>query len=305
MSKRSKPDSERLAVLSKKNARYIITCYKDEFLCKDHPNGRCERGFFSLFLQVLYGMAFAKKYDLPYLVDFSNVQYAYSGNQSSERTNFWEYLMVQNSPSPGFIPIVNLRYETHPLRIWNGDFLRSLHQTLRSEIRLQDKVLAKAKEIKQTFKPFTLLGVHARRTDHATEVPPVSERVLMNKIEKRMPAFDRLFVATDDAVFLETLKRLYPGRVLAHDFIRSDTEKAIHDHGGRENGMLLGEQALLDCLSLSFCQELILSPSNLSYAALVFQPEIPYTLAESSTAAWSRRKTLLAYRLNQWGIRKW
>ncbi|WP_162417417.1 O-fucosyltransferase family protein [Cyclobacterium roseum] len=305
MPKRSAISPERRRELQIKNACYVITCYKDEFLCKDHPNGRCDRGFFSLFLQVLYGMAFAKKYDLPYRVDFSNVQYAYSGNENSDPINFWEALMVQGSPSPGFNPIINLRYETHPLRIWNRHFIRSLHQTLQSEIRLQDKLLEKVDAIKQRFKGFKILGLHARRTDHPTEVPPVSERVLINTIEKRIPAFDRLFVATDDAAFLEMLKTKFPQKVLAHDFIRSANQKAIHDHGGSTNGILLGEQALLDCLSLSFCQELILSPSNLSYAALVFQPETPYTLAESGAAAWSRRKTLLAYRLNQWGIRKW
>ncbi|MDN3690591.1 hypothetical protein [Cyclobacterium jeungdonense] len=305
MPKRSAISPERRQELQLKNACYVITCYKDEFLCKDHPNGRCERGFFSLFLQVVYGMAFAKKYDLPYKVDFTNVKYAYSGNQGSDQISFWEALMVQSSPSPGYIPIVNLRYETHPLRIWSRHFIRSLHQTLQSEIRLQDKLLNKANAIKERFKAFKILGLHARRTDHPTEVPPVSDWVLINKIEKRITAFDRLFVATDDTAFLETLRTRFPQKVLAHDFIRSETDRAIHDHGGRENGILLGEQALLDCLSLSFCQELILSPSNLSYAALVFQPETPYTLAESSGAAWSRRKTLLAYRLNQWGIRKW
>jgi len=305
MPKRSAISPERRQQLQVKNACYVITCYKDEFLCKDHPNGRCERGFFSLFLQVLYGMAFAKKNNLPYTVDFSNVQYAYSGNQDNDCNNFWETLMVQRSPSSGFIPLVNLRYETHPLRIWNRHFIRSLHQTLQSEIQLQDKLLDKANAIKERFKAFKILGLHARRTDHPTEVPPVSERALIKKIEKKIPAFDRLFVATDDAAFLEMLKARFPQKVLAHDFVRSASQKAIHDHGGNSNGILLGEQALLDCLSLSFCQELILSPSNLSYAALLFQPETPYTLAESSAAGWSRRKTLLVYLLNQWGIRKW
>ncbi|SHN31844.1 hypothetical protein SAMN04488057_11984 [Cyclobacterium lianum] len=305
MPKRSAVSPERLQELKKENACYVITCYKNEFLCRDHPNGRCERGFFSLFLQVLYGMAFAKKYNLPYRVDFANVRYAYSGNQDSNGSNFWEELMVQRGPSSGFVPIVNLRYETHPLRIWDRQFIRSLHHTIQSELRIQDKLLEKVNGIKEWFSGFKILGLHARRTDHATEVPPVSEWTIMNKIEKKIADFDRLFVATDDEAFLEMLKARFPQKVLAHDFIRSASQKAIHDHGGNLNGILLGEQALLDCLSLSFCQELILSPSNLSYAALLFQPETPYTLAESNEAAWSRRKTLLAYRLNQWGIRKW
>lgn len=240
-----------------------------------------------------------------YKVDFSNVRYAYSEAIDQGRINFWEKMVVQETPDNGAFSIYNQRFETFPLKIWNRSFLRNLHQLLRSEIQFQDKLLTKIGAIKQSFKPFRTLGIHARRTDHYTEVLPVREEVLLKKIAKRISAFDKLFVATDDGVFLERLKRLYPEKLMAHDFYRSESGRAVHDHGGEKNGLLLAEQALLDCLSLSFCQELILSPSNLSYAALVFQPEIPYSLAESSAAAWSRRKTLLAYRLNQWGIRKW
>lgn len=55
MPKRSKPDRERLAQLKKKDACYIITCYEDEFLCKDHPKGVCERGFFLYFSRYFMG----------------------------------------------------------------------------------------------------------------------------------------------------------------------------------------------------------------------------------------------------------
>jgi hypothetical protein len=305
MPKRSQPDRERLAQLLRENSYYHITCYNDEFYCGDHPDGKCRRGFFSLFIQALYGMSFAKSYGLPYKVDFSNVSYPYSEPKDDALTNFWEDLIVSEVLPPGLTPVYNLKYETYPLRIWHRGFLRSLHKTCRSEIRFQKNLASKLVTIKKTFEPFRVLGVHARRTDHHLEVPAADEEALLRSIRKKMQEFDRLFVATDDAYFLESLKRLYPGRVIAHDFCRSETSQAVHDFRGKKNGKLLGEQALLDCLSLSFCQELILSPSNLSYAALIFQPELPYSLVESSTAARSRRKTLLAYLLNRWGIRKW
>ncbi|EPR72189.1 hypothetical protein ADIWIN_2817 [Winogradskyella psychrotolerans RS-3] len=50
--------------------------------------------------------------------------------------------------------------------------------------------------------------------------------------------------------------------------------------------MLLAKEALLDCITLSNCDELILSPSNLSYTALVFNPEVKYTIIESKVATW-------------------
>ncbi|WP_143057675.1 O-fucosyltransferase family protein [Cyclobacterium xiamenense] len=305
MPKRSTPDRERLTQLRREDSYYHITCFKDEFYCNDHPDGRCMRGFFSLFIQALNGMTFAIKYGLPYKVDFSNATYPYSNAGEEIPTNFWEELMVPQALSPDRSPVYNLRYETYPLRIWHRGFLRSLHQTLRSEIRFQKNLTEKIATLKEKFKPFRVLGLHARRTDHYLEVPSVDEEVFLLKIKKKIQEFDRLFVATDDAVFLEALKRLYPEKVLAHDFYRSNDKQAVHDHRSGKTGLLLGEQALLDCLSLSFCQELILSPSNLSYAALVFQPDLPYSLVESRAAAWSRRKTLLAYLLNRWGIRKW
>ncbi|MBD3627491.1 hypothetical protein [Cyclobacterium sp.] len=305
MPKRSSISSYRKQKLLEKNACYIITCFGNEFLCKAHPEGRCERGFFSLFLQVLYGMAFAKKIGIPYTVDFSNVCYAYSDPVKKENTNFWERLVVPKIPDPGYVPVYNLRYETHPLRIWNRNFLRQLNCIFQSEVRFQDQLQVKIRAIKEAFKSFRILGIHGRRTDHYTEIQPAADEVYMKKIETRISTFDKLFVATDDANFLEKLKMLYPDKIIAHDFFRSEGKKGIHDHGGEMNGLFLGEQALLDCISLSLCQHLILSPSNLSYVALVFQPELPYTLAESASSTWSRRKTLLAYKLNQWGIRKW
>jgi hypothetical protein len=305
MPKRSIIAPGRKAILSKKNTMYGITCYQNEFLCRNHPNGNCERGFFSLFLQVLYGMDFAKKLSIPCYVDFSNVRYAYSPKGKGKTSNFWDYFFDQKAPKTGSKMVPNLRYETHPLRIWDRSFLREMHLVLRSELHIKPNLQKKFVAIINAFQNYRVLGAHVRKTDHAFEVPPVEEEVFFKRIGQKLKTFDKLFVATDDIHTLNSLHRAFPGKVLAHDFIRSKDNKPVHDHGGREDGLLLAEQALLDCYSLSCCQELVLSPSNLSYAALVFNPEIKYALAESAASRWSRGKTRLAYQLDRCGLRKW
>jgi hypothetical protein len=182
--------------------------------------------------------------------------------------------------------------------------MRYLHQLLRSGIDFKKELKAEIAELKIKMEPLKTLGVHVRKTDHYLEVPPASDKAFLRKIKRKLSAYDQLFVATDDAKLLATLKKEFPGRVMAHDCIRSFDAVPIHqrDH---QDGLLLAEEALLDCMTLSLCQELILSPSNLSFAALVFSPEVNYSIVESKAARWKRIKTLLVYHLDRLGIRKW
>lgn len=302
MPKRSSVAVERLRQLKQKNARYIISCVQNEFFCEHHPDGKCTRGFFSLFLQVVYGIGFAKKYELPFFVDFSNVAYAYSGQV---KNNFWEHFFNQVTVKRTDTLVLNQQYEVYPLRIWNRNHLRFLHQLMKEGLKFKSALQAEIDKIRSSMNKEKILGVHFRKTDHFLEVPPADESVFFHHIKRKFSTYDKIFVATDDQQLLEKLKKEFSPKIMAHDFVRSQGAISIHNNETFKDGPRLAKEALLDCISLSCCSELILSPSNLSYAALVFNPELKYTIVESRAAKRSRIKTLISYHLNKLGLRKW
>lgn len=242
---------------------------------------------------------------MPYQVDFGGLTYSYSDtDRFGGNRNFWDYYFVQE-PVDASKGVLNGRFENYPLKIWNRDFVRALHREALSEIRLQDDLQVEVDRIKLQFKNHKILGVHIRKTDHYQEVRPVGDERYIQLIKKHIAGFDKLFVATDDQKILATLQQIYKDRVIAHPFYRSSGGKALHEDPDNRRGYELGRQALLDCYSLAACDMVILSPSNLSYAALLIHPELDYLLAESWEAKWNRWKTQLAFLLDKWGIRKW
>ncbi|WP_339902932.1 hypothetical protein [uncultured Cyclobacterium sp.] len=306
MPKRSSVTAERLSQLTQKNARYIISCNQNDFGCKDHPNQKCRRGFFSLFLQVLYGIGFAQKYETPYYVDLSNYVYAYSSPQDSrKRNNFWESLFNQPLLKSSDKLILNQQIEVFPLRIWDRNHYRFLNEIMKKGLDFNEVLTKEINEIKNRMSEVKTLGVHIRKTDHFREFPPAGNAKFFRKIKKKFSTYDKIFVATDDQQLLEKLKKEFSPKIMAHDFVRSQGAISIHNNETLKDGPRLAKEALLDCISLSCCNELILSPSNLSYAALVFNPELKYSIVESGAAKRSRIKTLTSYHLDRLGLRKW
>jgi hypothetical protein len=306
VAKRSYIKKDRLGLLNSENSIYGITCYQSEYYCKDHKNERCKRGFFSLFLQAVYGIQFANNLGLPYYVDFGNLNYSYSEEERFEgNKNFWDYYFCQQVIPANSRVIYNSRFETYPLKIWDRGFIRQLNQTVISNLKFKDDILKAIDELKVRFSAEKILGIHIRKTDHFNEVEPAKDTSILRKVDEKIRAFDKLFLATDDQEILRLFQKKYGEKLIFNPFYRSSGVVAIHGSEKNSNGFQLGKEALLDCLSLSFCNHVILSPSNLSYCVLVFNPELKYELVESRTAKWHRLKTLGAYFLNKWGIRKW
>ena len=182
MPKRSLVAESRLKQLQQQNARYIISCYQNEFFCENHPDGKCTRGFFSLFLQVVYGIGFANRHGMPFYVDFGNLNYPYSSRTGGDESkNFWEALFIQPSLTTTDKPILNKQFEVYPLRIWNRNHLRQLYGFLNTGIEFNGALKAKIVEIKITMAKVRTLGVHFRKTDHFLEVRPVSDEAFLTR----------------------------------------------------------------------------------------------------------------------------
>ena len=303
--KRSLIAPHRLKELHKRDGVYVISCGTDDCPCGRVDPG-CERGFFSLFIQVVYGIAFAEKNKLPYHVNFGNCEYRYS-DPTQGSINFWNYYFLQ--PLPG-IPeksqlVFNLFNEVYPLRIWNHRHFIEMHQQVVSQLQFSNEVDKVLKKYAERIKGQNVLGVQIRGTDHSEEVVPVSLKRILKKIDLKINTHDKLFVSTDDERVLLLLKNRYGSKLIYNEVVRSGSEIAVHSDRTIKDRYRLGLEVLADCYCLSLCRNAILLHSNISYAALLFNPYLPYTLLERAEERRKRLKTLILFYLDKFGIRKW
>lgn len=281
---------------------YVVCCGVEGCTCS-MENGHCERGFFSLFLQAIYGIDFAERNDIPYHIGFDNCLYCYS---EKEKDNVWNYYFEQPIPviPAHYASAINLMHEIYPLRIWDRDHLRKMNRHV-SRLKFHDSIRARILTAKDAVICGKTLGVQVRRTDHSVEVASVPLKTFFRTVDKHIAQYNTLFLSTDDAGVVHAFRDRYGAKVRVNDVTRSEDAAPIHldvRHVGRRE---LGIEVLTDCLCLAACDKLILTFSNVAYGALLFNPEVPYILLERPGTTWRRYKTLIVYFLNKWGIRKW
>ncbi|MCU0353714.1 MAG: hypothetical protein MUD08_08270 [Cytophagales bacterium] len=259
--------------------------------CRDRPV--CERGFFSVLLAVLYGIAYARGRKQAFYIDMRSRQYAYSQpSMFGGNSNFLEYFFRQplSGADVDRVPSVFCNaQQTYPYRVWHRNYFKRLHQTLHDGLPFHPAIARYLdEETVRLFGGNRVLGVHLRGTDHSSEVKPVHWETWEKLIRKELPAYDRLFIATDDARLLQKAVDAFGiEKTLFNTTIRSADGARLHRPTG--NGSIpyqLGLEALLDCYCLSRCQQVMLCESNLSYAACVFNPALNYRLV----TAWDNNR---------------
>jgi hypothetical protein len=159
--------------------------------------------------------------------------------------------------------------------------LVSQHVAVRNDIRQRVDDYA---NLHFSATPFTL-GIHYRGTDTSRHFPyykiPYESFVIEahRVLESVGPSDFRLFVACDEAPFLEFIDREFGGRVLCWDASPRVGPDDLPPHlaDKREENYAMGESAVIDCLLLSRADYLIKARSNLSDASLVFNAELPYS----------------------------
>ncbi len=304
--KRSIIPAARLAQLKERGAAYEVRCGISGCPC-DNPGAYCGRGFFSLFIQAVYGIEFARRIEIPYYINFGSCIYPYSKPDHPADPNFWNYYFRQPLKDADGIhhSVINDFIEIYPLRIWNRSFIRQIHDSVVKHLQFTDEVTAVLEDVAANFKTGPVLGVHIRRTDHHEEIPAVKIESYMSEVERKLVKGERLFLATDDKHVLDIFAKKYGDMLLVNNVLRSSGKVSTHSNPEFIDKFRLGLDALVDCYSLSLCRQVILTQSNLSYAALLFNPELKFRLMERPRTSIRRLKTLLAYNLDRWGIRKW
>lgn len=256
-------------------------------------------------MQAVNGIAFARRFNLRYYVNFGHTNYAYSQPGNSD-PNFWNYYFDQPIKARGDLKFVENEFiETYPLRIWDRSYIKSLADVMSKELVYKDEVARKFNEQKKKFEGQRVLGVHFRATDHPGEVAPVDIDEYFKEVDRRLDYFDNIFLATDDYDTETDFRIRYGEQLWCNLVTRSASGIALHRDDKIESKYHLGLDALLDCYSLSLCTETILTHSNLSYSALLFNPGLKYKLMERLSTKAKKLLTLTLYYLDKWNIRKW
>jgi len=127
-----------------------------------------------------------------------------------------------------------------------------------------------------------VLGVHYRGTDKVVESPFVPYDRVRRNIDRYLelyPRTDRVFVATDDARFLDYLQNASLGRGLLcrEDSFRSRDGSSIHE-SSETNKHEINRDAIVNCLILSRCEALLKTASILSAWSKLFNPRLPVVM---------------------------
>jgi hypothetical protein len=125
----------------------------------------------------------------------------------------------------------------------------------------------------------SVLGVHYRGTDKALESPTVPYESVKANISRYLqlyPHTEQIFVATDDAKFLDDIRAasLGPAIIFREDAVRSKVGEAIH-RSPHTDKYAVNRDAIVNCLLLSRCDALLKTSSILSDWSKLFNPQLP------------------------------
>ncbi len=153
-----------------------------------------------------------------------------------------------------------------------------VHSLIQKYIKIREHVQRKIDQfVLENFTGYYVIGVHYRGTDKKVEAPRVPYDKVSASIKKYINENNiqnyKIFVATDEAPFVDFMRKSFPGFVIAYNAQRSNDDKALHIK--LSNNYLHGEEALIDCVLLSRGDFLIRTSSNLSLWSTYFNPSIP------------------------------
>lgn len=127
-----------------------------------------------------------------------------------------------------------------------------------------------------------VLGIHYRGTDKIREASYVDYEKVLSVIQKCMELtnkFTKIFVATDDANFLDyLLNTKFCELIISHDdYYRSANQVSIHSRINL-NRYNVNRDAIVNIMLLSKCDFIIKSSSFLSSISLLLNPKIPFVM---------------------------
>ena len=183
-----------------------------------------------------------------------------------------------------------------------------LHRLIVDYVEVRPEILEASRRLVATsFDPNAfVVGVHYRGTDTTYRwsgrlkhyrTSPVPYAAYADEVRRVLDAVRpqpfQLFVATDELEFLAFMRAQFPDAVVTSDESPRVPagSKGIHlDPSLAVSNYMKGRSVLVDCLTLAATDYLVKGRSNVSDAALIFNPSLPYSfLPDVDVAALSHQ----------------
>jgi hypothetical protein len=256
-------------------------------------------GLWSMFFQVIGLIRHAERYGLEPVVYFNDAICWWSNDGYNGSRNAWEYffepvgrvsaieLLATKNGSLEHASIQQIQAAL-PDDIVMSDYIldhvghydhtegqrQEYASIVERRISVKSEVLAKlnANLVEELSRGAT--AVHYRGTDKFYESARQSVHEYYDALQHRVDPSHKLFVATDDAPFLEWMIATYGDRVRYTQAARSYDQTALHL--GPQRGPQQAEECLLDVLLMAKCQHLVHGNSSVTNGVLVFNPTMSH-----------------------------
>jgi hypothetical protein len=160
------------------------------------------------------------------------------------------------------------------------EYREGIHDIISRYIKIKQYIFDKVDHFYQTqMSGKRNIGIHLRGTDKPLEQKyDCTVDNILETANQCIPADGEAYqflIATDEEKLLNRAKELLRGPVISYDSFKSKNGEPIHDSWGHGyNRAKLGEEVLVEVLLLSKCDVFVHTRSNVSTAALMFNPEL-------------------------------
>jgi len=163
---------------------------------------------------------------------------------------------------------------------------KKVHQYIEKYAKPKEEIRKKVEDYTNQYFKGPVVGVHVRGTDKKSESkigqrPYVTIEHYLNVLEQTLKKFPNssVFVASDNNEAIANIfKKFRNNKIIVYNCTRMKSyDSIIPVHLSSQSGPKAGEEALIDCLLLSKCDHIICTDSNLSAAALYFNPNASCT----------------------------
>lgn len=255
------------------------------------PRHNC--GLWSMFFQVIGLIRYAERHSLQPVAYFNDVTCWWSPDGYNGSRNAWEYFFepISRVSATKLLTSMNLEHASTaqlqaamPDEVVMSDYIldhvghydhteeqrQEYAAIVERRIRVKNKVLTKINPTLVEALSSGATAVHYRGTDKSCESPRQSVHDYYDALKHRVDPSHKLFVATDDAQFLEWMIGTYGDRVHYTQAARSRDQTALHL--GPQRGPQQAEECLLDVLLMARCQHLVHGNSSVTNGVLAFNP---------------------------------
>lgn len=149
------------------------------------------------------------------------------------------------------------------------------YKEVAAQFKIKNTLVNASNRIFNETDPNNVLAVHLRIKDvdgHGHDNFTFENYISAINQTLRNYSYEKLFVATDNLPCLQKIKDIFGNMVIHHEMERSESELNDYSHWELTNyfKQKYWQTAIVDCLSLSRCRNLICRTSNFSNAAIVF-----------------------------------